>query len=1116
MVIEHPRPLQLETPLHSAAHIAVAAPRSEPGHRAARRLCGAIQDLGGTAELIPDPDGDILTQAQGPVVVVGNLSDSRCVRGLYYRALCATDLWYPGPGGYELRTLCDPFGTGHNVILVGYSDAAGVDAATQILLSRLSDPIPHLLEVEATRLPMSGQEVDQVRAEPLPPAAWQVANTMLGDQKGYLYYLTGDPALGAQYRSAWESIVECGYEKTEKMVQVHLYSLSRLLPWRLVEHMGLFGEDERLAITRFMYGWAESEEGWPHVMHCPRVVSMHVPRQNHELIPALALTFAAEYFSTHFPSMPGPERWLTAARRAYQPYGPSWKPLCDGLCHGWWASQPVMLQYGLCDPQHAYFEQGGARQAAEYALAVIDNAGWLPSAGDADLRRQFPGPNLRIAAAYFGDGRYRFAHDLAPPDRRLAWLTDVPRAFDDGTEPCVPDDAVGVTVVPVDPLVYDIWERDPQQASGAVTTAPRAPLDSCFDKLCVRTGWHLEDDYLLLDGLGGGSHSYDDAGGIVEYARLGLPLIIQEDSFVHSAPEHHSAVTIVRDGESGAIPAFAELEAQETDAEGQTYLRLRLRDYAGADWVREVHLLPGSCVVVCDTVTAHRAGDYAVEARFRTPARLVLDGREAHCERQSPCAGKVVFRLESPGSASHLSIAEDPVHLRYQDEKNQNLWKERYRTADVVLSALVARQTAHLEPGEGIRLTHLAQVCGPGDAPLHLSATDDGFRLTGDQDSQPLVSRVAFSQAHRGSTPITPSRAIAPVALHHTGSEIRALCPLGDDSLVVGTEAGELTLLDPAGQALWSTSLAGPVHDIGAARGDTDLLAVGHGDCTVTGLDLCGDEIWRTDIEREPCPWPWWELPTPAPVQVAGGRHEGSPFFAGGCGDIQLRCFDGAGQERWRQRHNEGVPGRVRVADADGSGRQQIIVGGDILSDVSTCRILDAEGHILTHLVVEGWTSLLTALALAHIDGRHFIACGSNRGRNLHLFELNEGDQTDERSRPWGRRWVKQLGGRVTGIVISGTNGHLVAGTSQGFLLCYDLAGGLLWSRLLDRGVQSLAPLGAEVLACDSRGNLVSVGWSGDLTVLSSMPGPCSFALPADEGAVLACGSEIVRLSLNV
>ncbi len=1105
MVIERPRALVPETPLHAGKRVTVAAPRSEHGRTAARRIHRALRDLKAPVELLDDPAGDVLTGADGPVIVVGNLADSRSVRELYFRFMCATDLWYPGPGGFELRTLCDPFGKGHNVIQAGYSDAAGANAAAEAFCSRLDDPIPHLAALEVTRLPLSPTETRQVRSEPLLPAAWQIANTMQGDLKGYLYYLTGDPQLGEEYRRAWEAVVESGYEKSEKIVQAHLYSLSRLQPWRLVEHMNLFSEAERLAITRFIYGWAESREGWHHVAHCPRVVSMHVPRQNHELIPALALAYAAAYFRTYFPELPGPEQWEQAARRAYAPYGPSWKPLCDGLCHGWWMSQPVMVEYGLNDPDHGYFEQGGARQAADAAMAVVNNEGWLPSAGDSDLKRQFPGPSLRAAAAWFNDGRYRFVHDLAPPDRRLVSLTSLPRAFDAGVVPRVPDDRTGVTVVPVDPLLYHAWERDPHGAPGVVTTSPSAPIDRCFDKLSVRTGWEPEKDFLLIDGLGGGSHSYDDAGGILDYARLGLSLIVQEDSFVHSAPEHMSVVTVVRDGESGEIPGFAILEANETDAEGNVYLRIRLKDYAGADWVREVHLRPGSCVVFNDTVIAGEAGDYAVEARFRTPARLVLEGREARCKRRSPSAGGVTFRIESPCEAASLAVVEDPVHLRYKNAEDQELWRERYHTDDVVLSTFVARRALRLEAGQGVRLTHVAQVCGPGEAPVHLQETGDEVRLLQGETSQRLDVLSLRPQAAEHLTGNARSELVGITLVFDAVDRVRAVRPLADGSVVVGAESGVVTFLDPEVRAVWSAELDGPVYDIGSAEGDETLLAVGHGASRLTGLDTRGRRTWQTDIEREPCPWPWWELPTPAPVQVEGSIFEGAAFFAVGCGDIQIRGFDGAGRELWRQRYNEGVPGRIRVADVNGCGEPEIVAGGEVLSDTSKCRVLDPRGNFQAHLDVEGRPSILTALAFDATDGRHLIGCGANRGRNLHVFELDEGGE-------WKRRWMKRLGGRVTGIRFAGSERRVIAGTSQGFLLCYDPDGNPIWHRLFEQGIRHLAPLGNETLVIDNQGKLSTVFATGNGRTLGRMPGPCSIAETDGAGVLVACGREVWRV----
>ncbi|MCE2440592.1 MAG: hypothetical protein J4F39_14330 [Candidatus Latescibacteria bacterium] len=313
---------------------------------------------------------------------------------------------------------------------------------------------------------------------------------------------------------------------------------------------------------------------------------------------------------------------------------------------------------------------------------------------------------------------------------------------------------------------------------------------------------------------------------------------------------------------------------------------------------------------------------------------------------------------------------------------DQDLWRERYHADDVVLSTLVARRAVYLEAGEGVRLTHVAQVCGPGESQVHIHESEDEIRLLADEtsrriDALPVRPPAATQLSGEGRSGHSDAARV-----FDAGDRIRAMRLLGDGSLVLGSERGVVTFLDPARRPVWSADLDGPVYDIGAAEGQATFLAVGHGESRLTGLDAGGRRIWQTDIEREPCPWPWWELPTPAPVQVEGGIFEGEAFFAVGCGDIQIRGFDGSGREQWRRRYNEGVPGRIRVADVNGCGEPEIIAGGEVLSDTSKCRILDPNGKFQAHLDVEGWTSILTALAFDKTGGRHFIGCGANRGRN--------------------------------------------------------------------------------------------------------------------------------------
>ena len=292
------------------------------------------------------------------------------------------------------------------------------------------------------------------------------------------------------------------------------------------------------------------------------------------------------------------------------------------------------------------------------------------------------------------------------------------------------------------------------------------------------------------------------------------------------------------------------------------------------------------------------------------------------------------------------------------------------------------------------------------------------------------------------------------------------------------------------------------------------MIAVGHGKRTLTALDIDGGQTWSVDIERDPCPWPWWELPTPEAVQVSGGVDQGEAFFAVGCGDIQIRCFDAQGGERWRQRYNEGVPGRVRVAEVDGSGMPRILAGGEILSDTSTCRILDTEGRILAHLAVEGWTSILTALETSRCDGRHLVACGANRGKNLHMFALETGAEGRDDVPRWEGVWMARLGGCINGIWICPSSGRLLAGTSKGFVLCYDLSGEPLWHRLLDEGVDHVVAYGDGALVCTAGGALMEVDADGAARARGRLGGSCTRVERTDHRIVLACDRSVWTMAV--
>jgi len=137
-----PRALNRETVFSGVAEIVVAAPAEDSGIATAQKLAEALRSIVDNVELLIDPAAETITAARGPVFLIGNLANSLCVKQLYWLFFCLTDRWYPGPGGYEVRTLLDPLGTGHNIIHAGYSDDQGLASAMSLLLTKIKSPFP--------------------------------------------------------------------------------------------------------------------------------------------------------------------------------------------------------------------------------------------------------------------------------------------------------------------------------------------------------------------------------------------------------------------------------------------------------------------------------------------------------------------------------------------------------------------------------------------------------------------------------------------------------------------------------------------------------------------------------------------------------------------------------------------------------------------------------------------------------------------------------------------------------------------------------------------------------------------------------------------------------------
>lgn len=1058
-----PRPLDPTTELVGNS-VVVLPPRGEGESDFAKALMARLVELGAEARIEPFSDERSLREFTDPVIVWGNLANSDAVRELYFKCLVMTDLRYPGAGGRELRTLIDPYGTGANILYFGYSDEAGLKSGGDRLLAQLAPTTPRLHDIQANGLPMADFQVEMIRESPFPPLDWMITADPIITHKGYLAFLTGDASVEVQAREVWKKIVAYGVPAGDHNIKdLHLRTSMLVSVFRLQETAGLVPEDLRGPILNYLLEWVYSDQGIVK-MDIPENTAPGVQRQNHGTIPALALAYLGSYLRDFYPERTEPAEWDKLIDRIFAPYADgSWKNASEGICHGWWLEQPVLLEYGLLDRQHRYFDHDGARRAADCAIAVTNNFGWLSSSGDVNLTRAFAGVSLRTAAAWYRDPRYTFVHNLAPDFHALRMHQFLSRTFDIGMGAEEPE--TGLTLIPLDPIVHHGATHHRDIAPWMFENAPSAPVEQCFDKVAFRSGWTPDDAYLLIDGIGGGSHAYADALDLVEYSRLGFSFLVSETGPKFPETDDHAVVTVARNGVSDSIPCFADWEAATWDETARTgYARLVLRGNNGTTWTRELFFLNADGLVIHDHVRAESDGEYTIQSNLRTPGHVSWEGGRTVAHRSKTDGTQVVFTLQPigpDGAPPHVVERDHAVHIRQRhdvvdprpEDDNVAAWELRYGIAETVINITRMRAHTRLRKGEGASFVHYAHARHANDPdPTLVVEGPETIRLSGLYQPIELKTHrpiVLQPTSIVSPGPDTPWPIPAKVVAETKEGVIKKLAPLADGGVVVATETGAMCLLEASGEERWQASLTGPVHDADAGA---DLIFVGHDDASLTALRLDdGAVAWTYGIARIPSSCSWWEWPTPAAFCVVAAQPDsGFDGAVVGCGDIQMRRFDAVGNCLWDYRYVNGIPGTIRLLDVNGDGVDEIVVGGEVMSNCCHCRVVDASGQQLQEVEVEGWTSRMTAFAVAEREPT-YLAFGATRGRNLYFVKTEP-----DKAAPLQVQWMQRMPGAVTAVHIDTANERVLVGNSLGLVVAFDFSGEAMGRLALPTGVHSI------------------------------------------------------------
>ncbi len=697
-----------------AAHAAIVTPNSKEYRSLGRNLQQSIRAASGIEiPLYCDHETTDHLLSNFNVLALGNSSNNAFIERLYRQWHVILDLKYPGPGGYVVRSLHNPYGTGHNVIFIGGSDFKGVVQALEHFCGLLTPGSPlkvgWLMEIKLGD-GMTPPQIDILSTE-WPVHSWDDSwrKTSSGEACGYLpstnfgwnpisiaavlYYMTGQP----EYLSVFKTIARPDPQnlplpnRSDGAFIDPLHPLAKSYHYRahlvdciydLIEESPLFTDEERLYFTNEL------------LQHQLELDSTHkYSIQNgdrHAQWNMLCIYTGSRYFARYYPDAVWDSR-LENVRKGFRSLinNPTWGER-DTLE---WVSTSIepIFDFSLMDDFGDLVDSGTARMFMR-ALEI------LMTGCEIDFYNKYAPLSLLHKAAYLlRDSRYVWmARQLGFDVARFRigqsyWPLEV-------TQPTPPSDLVYAT--PFYPLAKSDWEK-----SGKSVEQEKA-----FQILSYRTGLNKQDDYMLIDGFSGLGRNPHHLASVLKLRMFNGENVL--DGYGNDLDVWFNGVL------DQEIPRCAQLN-RTFAVENCGFIEMEVPNMPASSWKRYLLNLKDVAFVAIDRIAPHKSGEFEVVCTWEPGMHLDADGALGRSVKISNGV-----RLFTAG-CDIFEVEDNLVHERIQ---------------------------RRLEPGSSLSIgnlfTHPSRSSGlkqlSGGAFLSLGELPSFFALD-DYSSEGLVSRADFA-----------------------------------------------------------------------------------------------------------------------------------------------------------------------------------------------------------------------------------------------------------------------------------------------------------------------------------------------------------------------------------
>jgi outer membrane protein assembly factor BamB len=637
-------PLHPQTSLveKGQAQVALYAPVGAEWKAVTDELAAALAKA--TGKQPPIVAGDAPEALQTPpshAVLLGNVGNNRAMLYPYSHCMTTADANFPGAGGYELRTVSDPWGNKRNAIIIGASDVAGARAGVAAFTKALQGCVrgaevilPRLFEIKPSAEAQSrfsgayGTALDdkwlQAQKDRAERALESGAHTGLFGiiaSVGDNYVLTGRDEYAKLFawlcRRAKEHVDSKPTTFGGPWGMDSDFMGHRVMPlWGVVEQSPALTDQDRLEVSQVLFQYIR-EAALPEGAGAAGTAKAGHSVSNHGTFAALATFLAGEYFSKYYASAEG-KQWVQLGDECFTNLARNFKAHED--CNGYqWLTNVHILRYALSKPDLTVFENDNARKMADYAIITMNNLGYQVPYGDTgEWKCWFSElPVLRMAEWFYRDGTYRWCVDKKLPLRSSYPLWE----YDPG----------GAAVEPVRLAKFMPVGLDPHWYASAGGEKSGVSLEHAFDKIAFRDSFDPKGAYLLIDGLSNGGHRHMDGNSVLQWTENERVWIADAD-YIKSLPKYHNGVLILKDGQSAQIPDFVEVE-HVADLPSVSAAVTTYRNYAGVDWRRNILWVKGRMFVVVDQMVAREPGDYSFRGIWQTVGNAKINGSAMDVEQ---------------------------------------------------------------------------------------------------------------------------------------------------------------------------------------------------------------------------------------------------------------------------------------------------------------------------------------------------------------------------------------------------------------------------------------------------------------------------------------------------